>query len=121
MKLLELICGRHFKGTYFSLFLSRITVIVFVIVILVIGFLRFSEVSFYSRVRFTALFIRSTLFALQHLSGINDVFYFSSTVFKGDGVPSDLPNICIGIANLSGVDTFWLPSYKSKITVLFCF
>ncbi|WVZ18280.1 hypothetical protein V8G54_005602 [Vigna mungo] len=36
------------------------------------------------------------------LSGINAVFYFSSTVFKSAGVPSDLANVCIGIANLAG-------------------
>ena len=36
------------------------------------------------------------------LSGINAVFYFSSTVFKSAGVPSDIANVCIGIANLAG-------------------
>ncbi|KAI4350838.1 hypothetical protein L6164_005248 [Bauhinia variegata] len=51
---------------------------------------------------FKVVFIGSTLFALQQLSGINAVFYFSSTVFKSAGVPSDLANVCIGIANLSG-------------------
>ncbi|KAG2385283.1 plastidic glucose transporter [Vigna angularis] len=48
------------------------------------------------------VFIGSTLFALQQLSGINAVFYFSSTVFKSAGVPSDIANVCIGIANLAG-------------------
>ncbi|KAL5768816.1 hypothetical protein ACOSP7_015360 [Xanthoceras sorbifolium] len=48
------------------------------------------------------VFIGSTLFALQQLSGINAVFYFSSSVFKSAGVPSGLANIFIGIANLSG-------------------
>ncbi|XP_021829204.1 probable plastidic glucose transporter 2 isoform X2 [Prunus avium] len=48
------------------------------------------------------VFIGSTIFALQQLSGINTVFYFSSTVFKSFGAPSDLANICVGIANLSG-------------------
>eukprot|EP00262_Sarcandra_glabra_P009412 TRINITY_DN2378_c0_g1_i1.p1 TRINITY_DN2378_c0_g1~~TRINITY_DN2378_c0_g1_i1.p1 ORF type:complete len:491 (+),score=74.08 TRINITY_DN2378_c0_g1_i1:357-1829(+) len=48
------------------------------------------------------VFIGSTLFALQQLSGINAVFYFSSTVFKSAGVPSDMANICVGVANLSG-------------------
>ncbi|GFZ08064.1 major facilitator superfamily protein [Actinidia rufa] len=51
---------------------------------------------------FKVVFIGSTLFALQQLSGINAVFYFSSTVFKSVGVPSDLANICVGIVNLSG-------------------
>ncbi|XVF74565.1 hypothetical protein PTKIN_Ptkin13bG0119900 [Pterospermum kingtungense] len=48
------------------------------------------------------VFIASTLFALQQLSGINAVFYFSSTVFKSAGVPSESANICVGIANLLG-------------------
>ncbi|MED6145513.1 hypothetical protein PIB30_025983 [Stylosanthes scabra] len=51
---------------------------------------------------FKVVFIGSTLFALQQLSGINAVFYFSSTVFKSAGVPSGLANGCIGIANLAG-------------------
>ncbi|KAM1359706.1 hypothetical protein ACFX11_046672 [Malus domestica] len=51
---------------------------------------------------FAVVFIGSTIFALQQLSGINAVFYFSSTVFKSFGVPSDLANTCVGIANLSG-------------------
>ncbi|WCJ42499.1 Major facilitator superfamily protein [Euphorbia peplus] len=51
---------------------------------------------------FRVVFIGSTLFALQQLSGINAVFYFSSTVFKRVGVPSDLANAFVGIANLSG-------------------
>ncbi|XP_019052931.1 PREDICTED: probable plastidic glucose transporter 2 isoform X2 [Nelumbo nucifera] len=61
---------------------------------------KFSEL-FYGR-HFRVVFIGSTLFALQQLSGINAVFYFSSTVFKSAGVPSDLANICVGLANLSG-------------------
>ncbi|KFK41131.1 hypothetical protein AALP_AA2G090100 [Arabis alpina] len=48
------------------------------------------------------VFIGSTLFALQQLSGINAVFYFSSTVFKSAGVPSDLANTFVGISNLLG-------------------
>ncbi|XP_030952457.1 probable plastidic glucose transporter 2 [Quercus lobata] len=56
---------------------------------------------FYGR-HFRVVFIGSTLFALQQLSGINAVFYFSSTVFKSAGVPSNLANVFIGIANLTG-------------------
>ncbi|XP_047311531.1 probable plastidic glucose transporter 2 [Impatiens glandulifera] len=52
----------------------------------------------YSRV----VFIGSILFALQQLSGINAVFYFSSTVFRRAGVSSKLANIFIGIANFLG-------------------
>ncbi|PSS01895.1 Plastidic glucose transporter like [Actinidia chinensis var. chinensis] len=48
------------------------------------------------------VFIGSTLFALQQLSGINAVFYFSSTVFRSAGVSSNLANIFVGIANLLG-------------------
>lgn len=51
---------------------------------------------------YRVVFIGSTLFALQQLSGINAVFYFSSTVFKSAGVPSALANVFIGIANLTG-------------------
>lgn len=56
---------------------------------------------FYGR-HFRVVFIGSTLYALQQLSGINAVFYFSSSVFKSAGVPPDFANICVGIANLSG-------------------
>ncbi|KAK4396999.1 putative plastidic glucose transporter 2 [Sesamum angolense] len=48
------------------------------------------------------VFIGSTLFALQQLSGINAVFCFSSTVFRRAGVFSDLANISVGIANFIG-------------------
>ncbi|KAI4379411.1 hypothetical protein MLD38_005713 [Melastoma candidum] len=51
---------------------------------------------------FRVVYIGSVLFALQQLSGINAVFYFSSTVFKSAGVPSGLANILIGVANLAG-------------------
>ncbi|XP_008462735.1 probable plastidic glucose transporter 2 isoform X1 [Cucumis melo] len=51
---------------------------------------------------FQVIFIGSTLFALQQLSGINAIFYFSSTVFKSAGVPSNLANVCVGISNLAG-------------------
>lgn len=49
------------------------------------------------------VFIGSALFALQQLSGINAVFYFSSAVFRSAGVPSGLANVFIGVANLSGM------------------
>nr|XP_043628611.1 probable plastidic glucose transporter 2 [Erigeron canadensis]XP_043628613.1 probable plastidic glucose transporter 2 [Erigeron canadensis] len=48
------------------------------------------------------VFIGSTLFALQQLSGINAVFYFSSTVFRSAGIPSNLANAFVGIVNLFG-------------------
>ncbi|KAJ7011829.1 hypothetical protein NC653_002047 [Populus alba x Populus x berolinensis] len=51
---------------------------------------------------FKVVFIGSALFALQQLSGINAVFYFSSAVFKSAGVPSDSANICVGVSNLLG-------------------
>lgn len=51
---------------------------------------------------FRVVFTGSILFALQQLSGINAVFYFSSIVFKSAGVPSDTANICVGVCNLSG-------------------
>ncbi|XP_040874238.1 probable plastidic glucose transporter 3 isoform X1 [Glycine max] len=51
---------------------------------------------------FRVMFIGSTLFALQQLSGINAVFYFSSTVFESFGVPSAIANTCVGVCNLLG-------------------
>ncbi|KAJ9548717.1 hypothetical protein OSB04_021260 [Centaurea solstitialis] len=48
------------------------------------------------------VFIGSTLFALQQLSGINAVFYFSSTVFRSVGVSPNLANAFVGIVNLLG-------------------
>ncbi|KAL8138604.1 hypothetical protein V2J09_004605 [Rumex salicifolius] len=51
---------------------------------------------------FRVVFMGSTLFALQQLSGINAVFYFSSVVFKKAGVPADTANISVGIVNLAG-------------------
>lgn len=62
--------------------------------------IKFSELLFGRH--FRVVFIGSALFALQQLSGINAVFYFSSTVFRSAGVSSNLANIFIGIANLSG-------------------
>ncbi|CAN1302039.1 Probable plastidic glucose transporter 3 [Linum perenne] len=61
---------------------------------------KFSEL-LYGR-HYKVVFIGSTLFALQQLSGINAVFYFSSTVFKSAGVPSDFANTCVGLCNLFG-------------------
>jgi len=58
---------------------------------------------------FAVMFIGSTLFALQQLSGINAVFYFSSTVFESFGVPSDIANTCVGVCNLLGI--VWLISF----------
>ncbi|GAB2222309.1 hypothetical protein Drorol1_Dr00013521 [Drosera rotundifolia] len=52
----------------------------------------------YSRV----ILIGSVLFALQQLSGVNAIFYFSSVVFRKAGVPSNVANISIGIVNLAG-------------------
>ncbi|KAL8458295.1 hypothetical protein ACS0TY_035971 [Phlomoides rotata] len=51
---------------------------------------------------FKVVFIGSVLYAFQQLSGINAVFYFSSTVFKSAGVPSDTGNIWVGIVNILG-------------------
>ncbi|XP_073282003.1 probable plastidic glucose transporter 2 isoform X1 [Primulina huaijiensis] len=48
------------------------------------------------------VFLGSTLFALQQLSGINAVFYFSSSVFRRAGVSSNLASVFVGIANLIG-------------------
>lgn len=62
-----------------------------------------TKVLCYLRAPFAVVFIGSTLFALQQLSGINAVFYFSSAVFKRVGVPSTLANIFIGISNLTGI------------------
>ncbi|KAJ8426505.1 hypothetical protein Cgig2_020475 [Carnegiea gigantea] len=72
VKMLELLSGRHSRDTLDSL------------------------------IPFAVVFIGSTLFALQQLSGINAVFYFSSTVFRSAGVPSSLANVFIGISNLAG-------------------
>ncbi|KAB1218547.1 putative plastidic glucose transporter 3 [Morella rubra] len=79
---------------------------------------RFSEL-FYGR-HFRVVFIGSTLFALQQLSGINAVFYFSSTVFKSFGIPSDLANICVGVANLLGslIATILMDKLGRKLLLL---
>ncbi|THG09327.1 hypothetical protein TEA_007904 [Camellia sinensis var. sinensis] len=92
IKFSELLYGRHFRGSHndatttFALSLS----------------LSLFEMRWYSLLPFAVVFIGSALFALQQLSGINAVFYFSSTVFRSAGVSSNLANIFIGIANLSG-------------------
>ncbi|KAK2432576.1 Major facilitator superfamily protein [Trifolium repens] len=62
--------------------------------------IKISELLFGCHAR--VMFIGSTLFALQQLSGINAVFYFSSAVFESFGVPSKLGNTCVGICNLLG-------------------
>ncbi|KAL2617512.1 hypothetical protein AAZV13_08G190200 [Glycine max] len=76
---------------------------------------------------FRVMFIGSTLFALQQLSGINAVFYFSSTVFESFGVPSAIANTCVGVCNLLGI--CWLNSFfvyllicncSSFLSTLFC-
>ncbi|XP_057527289.1 probable plastidic glucose transporter 3 [Amaranthus tricolor] len=61
---------------------------------------KFSEL-FHGR-HFKVVFIGSVLFALQQLSGINAVFYFSSSVFKSAGVPSNTANMFVAVVNLSG-------------------
>lgn len=48
------------------------------------------------------VFIGSVLFALQQLSGINAVFYFSSSVFTSAGVPSDTANMFVAFINIIG-------------------
>ncbi|GAB2293527.1 hypothetical protein Dimus_027734 [Dionaea muscipula] len=79
---------------------------------------RFTEL-FYGR-HFRVIFIGSVLFALQQLSGINAVFYFSSVVFKRAGVPSNVANLCIGIVNLSGsiVATILMDKLGRKVLLL---
>ncbi|XP_051136026.1 probable plastidic glucose transporter 2 [Andrographis paniculata] len=62
--------------------------------------IKFSDL-FHGR-HYTVVYIGAVLYALQQLSGINAVFYFSSTVFKSAGVPSDIGNICVGVVNTAG-------------------
>ncbi|CAI8601154.1 unnamed protein product [Vicia faba] len=64
------------------------------------GGVKLSELLFGCHAR--VMFIGSALFALQQLSGINAVFYFSSAVFESFGVPSKMGNTCVGICNLFG-------------------
>ncbi|RVW96231.1 putative plastidic glucose transporter 2 [Vitis vinifera] len=92
VKLSELLYGRHFRDLLSAAAVAGTS-----------SYSPFaSKNALYSLIPFAVVFIGSTLFALQQLSGINAVFYFSSTVFKSAGVPSDLANVFVGIANLSG-------------------
>ncbi|XVE98148.1 hypothetical protein REPUB_Repub03eG0080500 [Reevesia pubescens] len=72
---------------------------------------------------FRVVYIGSTLFALQQLSGINAVFYFSSSVFKSAGVPSAIANVFIGVANLSGsiVAMLLMDKLGRKVLLLWSF
>nr|XP_017219801.1 PREDICTED: probable plastidic glucose transporter 2 isoform X2 [Daucus carota subsp. sativus] len=72
---------------------------------------------------FRVVFIGSTLFALQQLSGINAVFYFSSTVFRSAGVPSNLANAFIGVSNLIGsvIALILMDKLGRKILLLWSF
>jgi len=97
IKMLELLSGRHSRGRSCTLSLGEEHYPCFVIRIWT-----FSKDTLYSLIPFAVVFIGSTLFALQQLSGINAVFYFSSTVFRSAGVPSSLANVFIGISNLAG-------------------
>ncbi|GJW87636.1 gypsy type transposase [Tanacetum coccineum] len=56
--------------------------------------------------------------ALQQFSGINAVFYFSSTVFKSAGVPPDIANMSVGVVNLSGSIVGMLLMDKLKALLL---
>lgn len=103
VSLSELLYGRHSRGIWLFLFPEK--VIADMLCWLLCLFVS-CIVLCYSLVPFAVVFIGSTLFALQQLSGINAVFYFSSTVFKSAGVPSDLANIFVGISNLLGTVAF---------------
>lgn len=87
----ELLYGRHFKGIIIVMCFHSVNV-----------FLSEKVNDFITFADWTVVFMGSALFALQQLSGINAVFYFSSTVFKKAGVPSDIANTCVGIVNLTG-------------------
>lgn len=51
--------------------------------------------------------IGAAMFALQQLSGINAVFYFSSTVFRNAGISSDLiASVSVGAVNLLGMTLY---------------
>lgn len=87
----ELLYGRHFKGIIIDDAFHSVNI-----------FLCEKVDEFLTFAVWTVVFIGSALFALQQLSGINAVFYFSSTVFKKAGVPTDTANTCVGIVNLTG-------------------
>ncbi|GLJ29773.1 hypothetical protein SUGI_0587970 [Cryptomeria japonica] len=65
----------------------------------------------------------AAIFVFQQLSGINAVFYFSSTIFKTAGIHPDLANVCVGIANLSAsiIASFLMDKLGRKILLLWSF
>lgn len=79
---------------------------------------KFSEL-FYGRYS-KVVFIGSVLFALQQLSGINAVFYFSSAVFKSAGVPADTANMFVALVNLTGsfIATILMDKLGRKVLLL---
>lgn len=118
MKFSELLYGRHFRGMpiwdfvsfyhVFPLFTAEGCMTMELTISAAshshfIFLFSLSKILLYSLLPFAVVFIGSTLFALQQLSGINAVFYFSSTVFRSAGVSSNLANIFVGIANLLGI------------------
>eukprot|EP00252_Welwitschia_mirabilis_P003340 TRINITY_DN13418_c0_g1_i1.p1 TRINITY_DN13418_c0_g1~~TRINITY_DN13418_c0_g1_i1.p1 ORF type:complete len:494 (+),score=77.66 TRINITY_DN13418_c0_g1_i1:406-1887(+) len=67
--------------------------------------------------------VGAMIFLLQQLSGINAIFYFSSTVFKNAGIHPDLANVCVGIANLlaSAIATLLMDKLGRKSLLLWSF
>jgi len=104
----DLLSGHYFRGTYnwdrpIPAFSSLYYAAIFMIIIRAYPMLEVLHCKCFSFSFFaTVVFIGSTIFALQQLSGINAVFYFSSAIFNSAGVPSNLANLCVGFANLSG-------------------
>ncbi|KAK9208527.1 hypothetical protein WN944_000884 [Citrus x changshan-huyou] len=94
VKFEELLYGRHFRASTAAAAAAEPS-------LLSLSFIFLLGIC-YSHVPFAVVFIGSTLFALQQLSGINAIFYFSSSVFKSAGLSSGLANVFVGIANLSG-------------------
>lgn len=92
VKFSELFYGRYSKGTVITL--------VCIVVCLLLDSIFFQK--FHTLLHFAVVFIGSVLFALQQLSGINAVFYFSSAVFKSAGVPADTANMFVALVNLTG-------------------